>query len=117
MAITNPASVYTGKGKTRFKKFTFEPGTKLYHFSPHDSGIPGYERYMSLNIVFLANSKKHAEKILVDLCRWYIDNQYKNPTGTDNPEHILAHIDKWKIVPAPTNQFYKATWADNDTLF
>lgn len=108
--------------------FTYEGGKTLYHISPSDSNIEGYESWRAFNLVFFANDKIHAEdvlsrmlkhakkcltiKIKKNVAEQDVHSIYDNKLK--QIEHLLKNIDKFKFVLAPTNQFYKVGWADND---
>ena len=106
--------------------FTYEGGKTLYHISPSDSNIEGYENWRAFNLVFFANDKKHARDVLNRMLKHAkkcLTIQKKNAEQTvysiysnklKQIDHLLKNIDKFKIVLAHTNQFYKVGWADND---
>lgn len=121
--ISNPCK-WPAKGKMKkdthgYTQFTYKPGKHLYHFDASDSEgtgshIPGWERYMGLNLVFFADDQQHAALIFEDMLRHRVKCGETNNYG--NAQVILDNKNKWKFTLAPTNQFYKVQWADNDTF-
>jgi len=121
--ISNPIGPFSFDGSE--EPFTYEGGKFLYHVSPHDSEIEGYEANMSFNLVFFANDEKHAKSIFESMLKYVIEklsskfsknldisNMYTNKLTRARNFH--KNIDKFKFVLAPTNQFYKVGWAGND---
>lgn len=122
MPITNPCRWIMKVGrKVGEVFFIHEGGSTFYHFSPHDCGIPGYEHYMAENLVFFANSHRHAADVLERMLKFRIrcwntvgDDSYRRP---EYAQAILDHKHLWKFVKAPRDQFYVVGWASNDTIF
>jgi len=122
--ISNPVSFFTD-GYTE-RKFTHEGGDTLYHFCPHDNGL---SNVFDTNIVFFANSEQHAMKVLQDMFEFVISCFKEHLNNKPSNSHItqkrmtryatyLTALRKGKIrlEKAPTNQFYKVGWAENDTI-
>lgn len=74
------------------------------------------------SILFFAQSDQHARGVLFEMVMYYIsehaNNQYCQHTVMKFKEIKQAMINnpKWTPPPAPTNQFYKVGWADNDVF-
>lgn len=125
MPISNPCKWFaTGGSWGDQKEFHYEPGSKLFHFSPHDSGL---SKTLECNIVMFANDVAHATQIVEDMLKFRIEclkqyakangKKYSAPFHRDGyTEMLLANKSKWVIVEAPMNQIYKIGWADNDTI-
>ena len=127
--ISNPVKLFaTGGGSQDQKEFTYEGGTKLFHFSPHDNGLTNS---MENNLVFFANDLDHAKDVLKRMVQFCVDceneydayskknNSYNHHIGTkERFEGYLKHIEEGKMVltEAPTNQFYIVGWASNTTV-
>lgn len=125
--IANPANYFINGDET--KEFTYQGGTKPYHFSPYDSGL---SRSMEMSIMLFADSPAHAKEILTDLLYFkidcmmeYIENKITSPLSSSGfskedkivrCRELLKHKDQWKFTQAPTNQVYKISWAGNDTI-
>lgn len=112
--ISNPCTWFINGNET--ESFTYEGGTKLYHFSPYDNGLSST---MECNIIFLANDEKHALDVLKRMLEFRIARLTKESGGNpgDANEYLKALKDgRVKIYEAPSNQFYKVGWAENDTI-
>jgi len=114
--ISNPCNWFINGDET--ESFTYEGGTKLYHFSPYDNGLSSS---MECNIIFLANDEKHALDVLKRMLKFRlaIDEKYKSSCGNpgDANEYLKAiEAGLAKVSLAPVNQFYRVGWAENDTI-
>lgn len=132
-SISNPCQWFaTGGSYDDIKAFTYEGGKYLYHFSPHDSGISGFDHYMACNVIFFANDEAHAKNILERMFKFHqsCNEDYMKYKGYKHDEIldrrnsndnyvriILNEKDKWKVSLAPTNQFFVVGWASNDNIF
>lgn len=130
--ISNPCRYFaTGGNASDQKDFTYEGGSKLYHFSPTDSGI--WRGHHSMNVVFFANDLEHAKDILRRMLNFRIEcgKEYlmSKGGGIHREEfenncrermkmayEVIENEEKWLIVEAPMNQFYTVGWASNDTI-
>jgi hypothetical protein len=130
--IGNPCNWFiTGSDKV---VFIYEGGSNLYHFSPHDNDLT---ISMECNIMFFANDEKHALDVLKRMLNFRIAvskkyNSDKMNTGSVHSEYYIDEstrkaekaqswvdaIDagKIKLSLAPKDQFFKVTWASNDTI-
>lgn len=108
------------------ESFTYEGGSTLYHFSPHDSGL---SKSMEMNVVFFANDLIHATEVLERMLKFGLERMrdYQEAMGNErfhnmkeskrnSLKNILDGKDQWVIVEAPSHQFYVVGWADNDVL-
>lgn len=129
--INNPCSWFINGSETC--EYTYEGGRQSYHFSPYDSGLSAS---MEWNLIFRANSKKHAKIVLKNMMKFgllcmekYMANEkayqitygYKYSGVNKEPrikkiKKYLASIDQWVITKAPSNQFFIVGWAQNDTI-
>jgi len=115
--ISNPCTWFINGGET--ESFTYEGGTKLYHFSPYDNGLSSI---MECNIIFLANDEKHALDVLKRMLKFRltINEKYKssNSRNSECANEYLKAIEggRAKVSLAPVNQFYQVGWAENDTI-
>lgn len=134
--VSNPATFFINGSQTR--KFTYEGGNTLYHWSPHDSGL---STSMESNVMFFADSVDHARDVLRRLFEFWIEcneqyiksqqeydkrnrvavNDYHGLSSARAAEvrtlgRYLSVMDRMKLTPVPTNQFYKVSWASNDDL-
>lgn len=130
--ISNPVTQYAGVGNRR--EFTYEGGTKLFHFSPHDNKL---SETLENNVVFFANDEEHALDVLERMftfmmeCALGEEESYTNKRVAHAKEFQTSagrryvkfegylkalKKGKLKVSEAPTNQFYKVGWASNDTL-
>lgn len=122
--ISNPASFFINGYEE--KEFIYEGGTTLYHFSPIANKL---SEHMDCNIIFFANDEKHALDVLQRMFKFALEciSQYEqNKDATDRSVHRkdkfqkflkASEANKIKVSLAPTNQFFKVGWADNDTLY
>lgn len=133
MPISNPVCLFAGGGNEEDEReFTYEGGSTLFHFSPHDNGLSGT---MENNLVFFANDDAHARDVLrrmfefvIECCRkqseYYLGRKHRHDEefhgrtrATANKFKLyLSEIDTIKIPMAPTNQFYIVGWASNDNV-
>lgn len=122
--ISNPVCPFINGFDT--VPFVYEGGTTLYHFSPYDNNL---SKHMHCNVIFLANSEAHAINVLKRMFEHIIECgekylQYKEDIYDITPRRIdryrtflrAANEGKIKLTIAPTNQFYKVGWAENDTV-
>lgn len=129
MPISNPSRTFKNGSET--VDFTYEGGSTLYHFSPHDNGL---SKSMEFNTMFLANSEEHALEVLgrlfdfliktqSDYIRYAKGKQYTHEEVVENADYRLRNVlgyqkalkkGKIKVSLAPTNQFFKVSWAAND---
>lgn len=134
--ISNPATFFIDNSNER--EFTYEGGTKLFNWSPYDSGL---SKSMESNVVFFANDVDHARDILRRLFQFWVEcndlylqsqlksdkrkrvavNDYHGLSAaraaeTKTLKYYLSRIDQMVFTEAPTNQFYKVGWACNDNL-
>lgn len=126
--ISNPARFFVNGSDER--EFTYEGGTKLFHWSPYESGL---SKSMESNVIFFANDVDHARNVLSRLFKFWLEcnEEYVRSKDTKNDYHGLAasrqtesetlcyfieNLEKMTISEAPTNQFYKVGWACNDDL-
>jgi hypothetical protein len=109
--------------------FIYEGGTTLYHFSPYDNGLT---TYMECNVIFFANDEKHGLDILKRMLNFRIkvSNEYKSESAhaemykeenirkAEKAQSWIDAIDAGKIKLSLVNrdQFFKVTWASNDTI-
>lgn len=103
--------------------FTYEGGDKLYNFQPNDCDM---SKYMESNLLLWANSEEHARDVIIRMFEWYVEtppqnsrDEYVNSRAQYKYEMVKKYLtmkDKIKCVLAPTNQMYKAAWANNDTF-
>ena len=131
--ISNPASLFINGNEK--DKFTYEGGTTLYHFSPHDNNL---SNTMENNIIFFANNEEHAFDVLKRLCNFVINCEEKYLNHTTNKRQVhwrefsesskmtakkfhgyLEAIEenKIKLELAPINQIYIVGWASNDHIY
>lgn len=131
--ISNPVNFYLNSATDRDAVFTYEGGTKLYHFSPYDNNL---SNSLENNVIFFANDEKHAKDILLRMFKFVVDIQVLKASNhkikkydphslefselaTKTAKRFQEYIDKLdliKVTEAPMNQFYKVGWACNDTL-
>lgn len=119
MPISNPCTWFINGNDE--ESFTYEGGSILYHFSPHDNGLSGT---MENNVVFFANSEAHARSVLIRMLEFRINThkKYKKSQGHDGyrdariAQAYLDNIATIILEPAPTDQFYVVGWASNDTI-
>jgi len=120
--ICNPAKFFVNGNQEL--SFEYEGGSKLYHFSPHDSGL---NTTFDMDVVFFANDPKHAKDVLCRMLTFklgclvtYTEQADYHSTNRqpelDRTKMYLENIGKWLITEAPMNQFYLAGWAANDTI-
>lgn len=130
--ISNPISLFVD-GNTR-RRFVHEGGPNLWHFSPKANGLSSI---MDCNIVFFAGDRLHALDVLKQMFEFVIEcsevyakqrrnsRQYSAESLRANAIKKIAKYQSWlealeqgkiMIVIAPTDQFYKVGWADNDTI-
>ena len=136
--ISNPVRFFAGGGSVEDSlEFTYEGGSKLFHFCPADNNLTSH---MVCNVIFFANDENHARDVLIRMFEFAIDCIRKQAeyyiSMTKYPEtmrefvvieedkkyhEFKSYLDAIKDgrarpVPAPTNQFYKVGWAFNDTI-
>lgn len=126
--ISNPARFFISGSDER--EFTYEGGTKLFHWSPYESGM---SRSMESNVIFFANDIDHARDVLLRLFQFwlncndeYIRNKQREDdrhglaanreTESETLRYFIQNLEKMAISAAPTNQFFKVGWACNDDL-
>jgi len=120
--LNNPCKYFVNGSDE--KVFTHEGGPTLYHFSPRASGL---SKFMEMNVVFFANDKEHAKRVVVNMLRFklkclkkkyeayrLLGRPVQGKTAAAKVEHLLENQHLWKITKAPTNQFYLVSWAGND---
>lgn len=119
--ISNPCNYFVNGHST--EAFTHEGGLVLYHFSPKDCELSSNAE---MNVIFFANDKEHAKRILVRMLRFKLACLAKKVKSKDTMEvypivckinqvkHLLENQHRWKFSLAPTNQFYLVGWACND---
>lgn len=116
MTINNPVKNWLDGSNEEY--FTYEGGDTLYHFSPSDCGItPGIA---VCNVIFFADHPQHAERVLKRMLEFKVSQTYESDYQTRDKalaQRILDNWDKVKITEAPTNQFFKVSWAGNDNIF
>lgn len=134
MSLSNPCNWFISGSEQ--KKFTYEGGTKLFHFSPNDNGL---SRYMDCNVIFFANDEAHALDVLKRMFKFRIEcakekiehsltkgannahaqefreNAMKSETQTTEYLNAIEN-GKVKVTLAPMNQLYQADWASNATI-
>lgn len=126
--ISNPATFFISGSE--YRSFTYEGGAKLFHWSPYESGL---STSMESNVMFFANNVDHARDILRRMFQFWIacNEMYIANKTKDDDRHgltsnaakevkvlrrYLESMDKMKFSEAPTNQFFKVSWASNDGL-
>lgn len=131
--ISNPCRWFINGSET--KSFTYEGGSKLFHFSPYDNGL---KDSMGCNVVFFADNHGHALDVLKRMFKFrlecaakYIahnkDEKYSSHTAEfiedakkdrkETAKYLTAiEQNKIKLAIAPQTQFYKIGWASNDTI-
>jgi len=121
--ICNPARFFINSSEDR--RFTYEGGSRLFHWSPNDSGL---SETMESNVIFFADDESHARDVLRRLFEFWIEcnDLYKKSQqdGLDartseesaTLRYYLKNMGSMQVTLAPTNQFYQVTWAWNDTL-
>ena len=130
--ISNPIKHFV-TGSTE-KTFTYEGGSKLFHFSPYDNNL---SKYLGCNVIFFADSEEHGLDVLkrmfqfsIDCKAQYMQYQSGNKNAhweefSERAENAMAEFKSYldainegkvKLSIAPVNQFYKVGWASNDTL-
>jgi|ERR1041385_57439 hypothetical protein len=120
--ISNPVTFFINDHETR--SFTYEGGSKLFHWSPYESDL---SKSMECNVVFFANDEDHARDVLRRMFEFWINcnNLYRkstrdihsvNLTETRRLKSFLREMDKMRIELAPINQFLEVGWASNDNL-
>lgn len=128
MPVGNPARFFISGSDER--EFIYEGGSTLFAWSPYDSRL---STSMESNVVFFANDETHARDVLRRLFEFWIecnDLFLKSKHSKDDRHGLsdrracenrvlrryLEMMEKMKITPAPTNQFYQVSWACNDNL-
>ncbi len=130
--ISNPCTFFIN-GDNR-KKFTYEGGSTLFHFSPYDNGISAT---LDNNVIFFANDEAHAFDVLIRAFKFAIECKAKYIADKIDKKNVhweefleqaehesekfslyvkLLEEGKIKVTKAPTNQFYIVGWAANDTI-
>lgn len=121
--ISNPATFFVNSNDDQ--SFTYEGGSKLFQWSPYDSGLSST---MESNVIFFANDEDHARDVLRRMFEFWIDcnERYVGDKAHKNDRHglaknaqdeikvlrrYLASTESMVINEAPTNQFYKAGWS------
>jgi|SRR5882757_1390467 len=140
--ISNPCCWFSGGGSLEDQReFIYEGGKYLYHFDSSGSqrtkvntGWTG--NYVACNVVFFADSVDHARDVFrrmlefrlkcsIEQSMYYTGNKSSARAAEDlNREDTtyqmykswLGRIDEAVFTLAPTNQFFKVGWADNDNL-
>lgn len=118
--LSNPCSYFVNGHST--EAFTHEGGPVLYHFSPKDCEL---STNAEMNVIFFANDKEHAKRILTRMLRFKMSCLAKQVKAKDQTnydytvrlnkvKHLLENQHRWKFSLAPTNQFYLVGWACND---
>lgn len=136
-SVTNPANFYV-TGSTQ-KKFTFEPGDKLFQVQ-----IRGSASWIPANFVLMAFDKPYVEYVLISMCNFRLacHEEFVKHTLEFHPEEIASiqrretmieltkNIKRWisrdreglpdgfeiSITQAPLNQVYKTSWASNEYI-
>ena len=130
--LSNPIELFvTGNN---LEGFTYEGGSKLFHFSSHDNGLT---KNMEVNVIFMADDLGHAENVLARMFAFVVAKslQYAAYKDQHDPKDrnlfalqarakanqysgwLIALAEKnITIKEAPTGQFYKVGWACNDTI-
>jgi hypothetical protein len=69
-------------------------------------------------MIFFANDMDHARIILKLMIEFVANSKhYQDYRGIQKRyKNYLENFDKITITEAPTSQFYKVGWADNDTI-
>lgn len=126
--INNPCSWFANGGSyNNLKRFEYEGGSKLYHFSPDIKIDKLFDHWRPINLIFFANDEEHAKDVIKRMLEFRIKcrTEHEAYAGTDYtrseemrtlPELLLSKIDKWTITLAPTGQFYQVGWAINDNI-
>ena len=123
--ISNPAKFFINGEEE--KKFTYEPGSDVWHFSPRLSGL---SKNMEMNIIIFANDYRHALQIVEEMLKFALkcsseylktkglneDSEYLGAGKLSHYAYLLENKDKWIAIPAPKNQVYKVGWASNDII-
>jgi hypothetical protein len=109
--------------------FTYEGGTTLFYFAPSvevDKKV--FSHWVPISLLFLANDEEHAKNVIERMLKFrqevnarhekYLGHKdFTRMTGDhDLPTILLKNKEKWIVTKAPSNQFYKIGWADNDTI-
>ena len=105
------------------KEFTYSPGLYPFNFMPLDCGLSDFAES---NILLWADDAYHATQLVIEMLRWFLDQNHDtqgSPCLETRLTSRLQRVQHWydnkhliKCVPAPTNQMYKISWADNDTF-
>jgi hypothetical protein len=128
--MNNPVTFYAtgGSGDDR-RSFIYEGGKELWHFSSYDNHL--HEKYVEINIMFLANDEIHGLDILKRMFEFIKDCAQTRLSL--EPQHLLGYRDrelieksnfylellkenKIVITKAPTDQIYNVSWASNDNI-
>lgn len=128
--ISNPCSWFINGNQE--KKFTYEGGKTLFHFSPYDNNL---SKYMGCNVVFFANDSAHALDVLKRMFKFRIQCAEEYVTSNISHVHKEEFITKVKrvagetqeyleaiesgkatVTEAPMTQFFTVGWACNSTI-
>ena len=90
--ISNPVTFFINDEETR--SFTYEGGSRLFHWSPYESGL---SESMESNVVFFANGEDHARDVLRRMFGFWVERNdlYRNSTR-DNHSVNLAETRRLK---------------------
>ena len=125
--ISNPINPFINGSESI--PFTYEGGTKLFHFCPRKNGSTNY----SENVIFFANDLEHAQDVFKRMIEHLFEcsksyktfkntpDEYLNSVRGDELNNCKLLLEKIKnqeliLEEAPVNQFYKVGWAGNDTV-
>jgi len=115
--LSNPCSWFKGGGSSKNEQhyIIHDRGDKLFHFCPYNCGLT--DSY-NVNIIFFAYDKKHAASIIEKMLQFRLtcNDNLSGEDGKKLAQFLLDNKDKWKITPAPMNQFYSVGWAANDSI-
>lgn len=121
MSVSNPCTWYTNGYDE--KSFTYEGGSKLFHFSPYNNGLDGTYH---INMIFAADNNKHAVDVIKRMISFAINcqKQYTNNCAfysleffTEMLKRIKSGKFKGKLATeVKMNQFFTVGWASNDTI-
>jgi hypothetical protein len=114
--VVNPASEYTADDGS-LTSFTYTPGASMYYVQIRAIS------YILLSIIVFANNEEHVKQILLDWVEFKKKALTGHPSNFTTDFRILepAILEKDSgytcyITKAPKNQFYKVSWAINDTI-
>ncbi len=121
--ISNPCAWFENGNKRR--AFTYEGGSKLFNFSPYDSGL---STSMEMNLLFHADDEAHAEGVLERMIQFALETtkRYEQSCGTASNwanryrvgryTKLLANKDKWVFTEVGDTQMFLVGWAENETI-